>query len=86
MQEHSREGCKLAALLFFFLFLDNLLRRVEGQGWNPQTCRRETEAFRWSFHRTRRQTKTGLCVCRSLYLRPAPGTCRQPCRERCRDW
>jgi hypothetical protein len=26
-------GYKLAALLFFFLFLDNLLRRVEGQGW-----------------------------------------------------
>ena len=23
----------LAALLFFFLFLDNLLRRLEGQGW-----------------------------------------------------
>jgi hypothetical protein len=23
----------LTALLFFFLFLDNLLRRLEGQGW-----------------------------------------------------
>ena len=33
MQKHSREGYNLAALLFFFLFLDNLLRRVEGQGW-----------------------------------------------------
>jgi len=33
VQEHSREGYNLAALLFFFLFLDNLLRRVEGQGW-----------------------------------------------------
>jgi hypothetical protein len=32
-QKHSREGYNLAALLFFFLFLDNLLRRVEGQGW-----------------------------------------------------
>jgi hypothetical protein len=27
------EGYNVAALLFFFLFLDNLLRRVEGQGW-----------------------------------------------------
>ena len=33
MQKHSREGYNLAALLFFFLFMDNLLRRVEGQGW-----------------------------------------------------
>ena len=33
MQKHSREGYSLAALLFFFLFLDNLLRRVEGRGW-----------------------------------------------------
>ena len=33
MQKHSREGYNLAALLFFYLFLDNLLRRVEGQGW-----------------------------------------------------
>src|SRR5207253_4952392 len=31
VQEHSREGYNIAALLFFFLFLDNLLRRVEGQ-------------------------------------------------------
>jgi hypothetical protein len=31
--KHSREGYNLAALLFFFLFLDNLLRRVEAQGW-----------------------------------------------------
>jgi len=30
---HSREGYNIAALLPFFLFLDNLLRRVEGQGW-----------------------------------------------------
>src|SRR5437773_9373538 len=33
VQKHSREGYNIAALLFFFLFLDNLLRRVEGQGW-----------------------------------------------------
>jgi hypothetical protein len=33
VQKHWREGYNLAALLFFFLFLDNLLRRVEGQGW-----------------------------------------------------
>jgi len=33
VQKHSREGYNLAALLFFFLFLDNLLRRIEGQGW-----------------------------------------------------
>ena len=33
LDEHSRAGYNLAALLFFFLFLDNLLRRVEGQGW-----------------------------------------------------
>src|SRR5215468_7811837 len=30
---HSRVGYNFAALLFFFLFLDNLLRREEGQGW-----------------------------------------------------
>src|SRR5256884_1382162 len=29
VQKHSREGYNIAALLFFFLFLDNLLRRVE---------------------------------------------------------
>src|ERR1039457_1969323 len=33
VQKHSREGYNLAALLFFLLFLDNLLRRIEGQGW-----------------------------------------------------
>jgi len=33
LQKRSREGYNLAALLFFFLFLDNLLRSVEGQGW-----------------------------------------------------
>ena len=33
MQKHSRAGYNIAALLFFFLFLDNLLRHVEGQGW-----------------------------------------------------
>jgi uncharacterized membrane protein len=32
--KHSRDGYNIAALLFFFLFLDNLLRREEGQGWN----------------------------------------------------
>ena len=32
-QKHSREEYNIAALLFFFLFSDNLLRRVEGQGW-----------------------------------------------------
>ena len=31
--KHSRVGYNFAALLFFFLFLDNLLRRQEGQGW-----------------------------------------------------
>ena len=31
VQKHSREGYNIAAL--FFLFLDNLMRRVEGQGW-----------------------------------------------------
>jgi hypothetical protein len=33
VQKHSREGYNLAALLFFVLFLDNLLRSVEGQVW-----------------------------------------------------
>jgi hypothetical protein len=33
VQKHSREGYNIAALLFFFLFSDNLLRRIEGQGW-----------------------------------------------------
>jgi hypothetical protein len=33
VQKHSRAGYNIAALLFFFLFLDNLLRRAEGQGW-----------------------------------------------------
>jgi hypothetical protein len=28
VQKHSREGYNLAALLFFLLFLDNLLRRI----------------------------------------------------------
>ena len=32
-QKHSRAGYNLAALLYFFLFLANLLRRVEGLGW-----------------------------------------------------
>ena len=31
--EHSWFGYNIAALVFFFLFLDNLLRREEGQGW-----------------------------------------------------
>ena len=31
--KHSRDAYNLAALLFFFLFSDNLLRHVEGQGW-----------------------------------------------------
>src|SRR6516165_11295968 len=31
---HSRIGYNIAALLSFFLFLDNLLRREEGQGWS----------------------------------------------------
>ncbi len=30
---HSRVSYNIAALLFFFLFLDNLLRHIEGQGW-----------------------------------------------------
>src|SRR5947209_7357239 len=33
VQKHSRAGYNIAALLFFFLFLDNLLRGVEGQAW-----------------------------------------------------
>src|SRR5213080_3832799 len=33
VQKHSRAGYNIAALLFFFLFLDNLLRRAEGQAW-----------------------------------------------------
>ena len=33
LQKHSRVGYNLAALFFFFLFLDNLLRRIEGGGW-----------------------------------------------------
>ena len=31
---HSRIGYNIAALLSFFLFLDNLMRREEGQGWS----------------------------------------------------
>src|SRR6516225_750678 len=34
VRKHSRAGENLAALLFFFLFLDNLLRPPEGQGSN----------------------------------------------------
>jgi hypothetical protein len=47
VQKHSREAYNLAALLFFFLFLDNLLRRVEGQGWKgfwPRSGRFEEHA------------------------------------------
>src|SRR5262249_49582037 len=33
VNKHSREGYTFAALIFFFLFLDNLLRHIEGQGW-----------------------------------------------------
>jgi len=33
VQKHSQERYNLAALLFFFLFLDNLLRRIEGGRW-----------------------------------------------------
>ena len=29
---HSRVGYNIAALLFYFLFLDNLLQHIEGQG------------------------------------------------------
>jgi hypothetical protein len=32
--KHARDGYNIAALLFFFLFLDNLLRSVERQGWD----------------------------------------------------
>ena len=32
-ETHSREGYTIAALFFLFLFSDNLLRHVEGQGW-----------------------------------------------------
>jgi hypothetical protein len=31
--EHSWGAYNIAALFFFFLFLDNLLRHFEGQGW-----------------------------------------------------
>jgi hypothetical protein len=31
--EHFRYVYNIAALFFFFLFLDNLLRPEEGQGW-----------------------------------------------------
>ena len=31
--EHARDGYNIAGLLFFFMFLDNLFRHVEGQGW-----------------------------------------------------
>jgi hypothetical protein len=33
-EKHSRYGYNIVALFFFFLFLDNLLRRVEGQSWD----------------------------------------------------
>ena len=33
VQKYSHERYSLAALIFFFLFLDNLLRRIEGTGW-----------------------------------------------------
>ena len=33
-EKHSWEGYTFAALIFFFLFLDNLLRHIEGQGWD----------------------------------------------------
>ena len=32
-ERYSRDGYNIVALFLFFLFLDNLLRRVEGQGW-----------------------------------------------------
>ena len=31
--EHARNSYNIAGLLFFFLFLDNLFRHIEGQGW-----------------------------------------------------
>ena len=33
VDHHAHDGYHMAALSFFFLFLDNLLRRIEGQGW-----------------------------------------------------
>ena len=33
VRKHSQERYNLAALMFLFLFLDNLLRRIEGGGW-----------------------------------------------------
>ncbi len=33
VDEHSGDAYNIAALLFFFLFLDNLLRYVEGHDW-----------------------------------------------------
>ncbi len=32
-EKYSRDRYNIAALLLFFVFLDNLLRRFEGQGW-----------------------------------------------------
>jgi hypothetical protein len=32
--EYPRDGYNIAGLLFFFLFLDNLFRHIEGQGWS----------------------------------------------------
>ena len=33
VEKYSREGYIIAALFSFFLFADNLLRHIEGQGW-----------------------------------------------------
>jgi hypothetical protein len=33
VDQQAQDGYHIGALLFFFLFLDNLLRRIEGQGW-----------------------------------------------------
>jgi hypothetical protein len=42
--EHARDGYNIAGLLFFFLFLDNLFRHIEGQGWGGfWPCSRRVE-------------------------------------------
>jgi hypothetical protein len=30
---NARDGYNIAGMFFFFLFLDNLFRQIEGQGW-----------------------------------------------------
>jgi hypothetical protein len=34
VQGYSRDGYNIGALVFLYFFLDNLLRRMEGRGWD----------------------------------------------------